>query len=247
MAHQWPVPIEGENCRVRLQNGPNLRMAYYSFRVSSRELNLLILVETGGCGCNALRYRLKRAPMVIHCCNCESCQRETGSAFAVNAIIEADQIELLPGARQPSAESDSDKDEIIKPKLFLMPSRSGLGQLVARCPRCFVAVWSHYPGAGPWVSFIRCGTLDKSSVDGTSIKELLRPDLYIYTSFKQPWVVYPTAAIENGKVMDEYYKSKEEHWSEEALARFGTTREKTQEWIDSGRPWDVLGDVVDLR
>ena len=180
--------------------------------------------------------------MTVHCCNCESCQRETGSAFALNLIVEADEIDILPGIPKGS----TSEKPVVKPKLILMPSESGQGQLVARCPICFVAVYSHYPGGGPCVSFIRSGTLDKTSVDGTSIKDLLEPDIYIYTKFKQPWVSYPESAGENGKVMDEFYEPKD-HWGDEAMQRFAATREKTNEWIERGRQWDELGDVVDLR
>ena len=199
----------------------------------------------GGCSCKALRYRLNRSPIIIHCCNCESCQRETGSAFAVNLVVEADQVELLPSGRH-STESNLEHGDMFKPKLILMPSESGRGPLVARCPICFVAVWSYYPDGGPFLSFIRGGTLDKTSVDGSSIKELLQPDLFIFTKFKQPWVVYPAAAIEDGKVMAEFYDPKE-CWPEEALTRFAATRKKIEEWIEQGRPWGVLGDIADLR
>jgi hypothetical protein len=51
----------------------------------------------GGCTCGAVRYRLKARPLFVHCCHCTWCQRETGSAFAVNAFIEASQVELLNG------------------------------------------------------------------------------------------------------------------------------------------------------
>lgn len=184
--------------------------------------------------------------MIIHCCNCESCQRETGSAFAVNVVVEADEVDLLPGNQKRSTQSVADDQPILKPKLTLMPSESGQGQLIARCPVCFVAVWSHYQGGGPWVSFIRGGTLDKTSADGASIKDLLEPDMYIYTKFKQPWATYPKSAWEMGKVMDEFYDPKD-HWSDDAKRRFAATRDRTNEWIERGRHWSELGDVVDLR
>jgi hypothetical protein len=184
--------------------------------------------------------------MIIHCCNCEACQRETGSAFALNVVVEADEVELLPGSQKRSGQSNTNDQSVVKPKLMLMPSESGQGQLVARCPICFVTVWSHYPGGGPWVSFIRGGTLDKTSVDGTSIKDLLEPDMYIYTKFKQPWVTYPKSAGETSKVVDEFYDPKD-HWSDDAKQRFAATRERTTEWIERGRQWSELGDVVDLR
>ena len=88
--------------------------------------------------------------------------------------------------------------------------------------------------------------MDKTSVDGMSIKDLLQPDMYIYTKYKQPWVIYPKSAGENGKVMDEFYDPKD-HWSDEARQRFEGTREKTQKWMEGGKQWSELGDVVDLR
>ena len=51
----------------------------------------------GGCFCKAVRYRLTTAPMIVHCCHCRNCQNQTGSAFVINAFIEADRVELLSG------------------------------------------------------------------------------------------------------------------------------------------------------
>ena len=47
----------------------------------------------GGCACGAVRYRLTSAPMFVHCCHCRDCQRQTGSAFVLNALIEADRVD----------------------------------------------------------------------------------------------------------------------------------------------------------
>jgi hypothetical protein len=101
----------------------------------------------GGCTCGAVRYRLKARPLFVHCCHCTWCQRETGSAFAVNAFIEASQVELLNG----------------KPTQTTVPSASGKGQVLWRCADCGVTVWSNYPQAGPSIHFIRVGTLDDPS------------------------------------------------------------------------------------
>ena len=98
----------------------------------------------GGCDCRAVRYRMETAPLFVHCCHCRWCQRETGSAFALNAMIEADRVALLAGS----------------PELVDTPSASGKGQQVARCPACRIALWSHYSGAGTRISFVRVGTLD---------------------------------------------------------------------------------------
>jgi hypothetical protein len=124
----------------------------------------------GGCDCGAIRYRMTTSPLVVHCCHCRWCQRESGAAFALNAMIEADRVLHLK----------------TEPELIDTPSASGKGQRVARCPRCRIAVWSNYAGAGPFIRFVKVGTLDQP--------DNLPPDIHIFTASKQPWVVLPPAA-----------------------------------------------------
>src|ERR1700692_3311162 len=100
---------------------------------------------SGGCTCRSVRYRLVDKPMFIHCCHCRWCQRETGTAFALNALIESDRVELTSGAVQ----------------IIDTPSNSGKGQRIARCPTCQVALWSNYGGGADLVRFVRVGTLDE--------------------------------------------------------------------------------------
>ena len=57
-------------------------------------------VQDGGCTCGHVRYRMTSAPLIVHCCHCRWCQRETGTAFALNAMIEADRVQLLEGEVQ---------------------------------------------------------------------------------------------------------------------------------------------------
>lgn len=144
----------------------------------------------GGCDCGQVRYRMESAPLVVHCCHCRWCQRETGASFALNAMIETERVTLLAG----------------EPELVDTPSASGQGQNIARCPRCRIALWSHYAGAGPLLSFVRVGTLDEP--------DRLPPDIHIFTRSKQPWVVIP----EGAKAVPEYY-DRERYWSPESLAR----------------------------
>src|SRR4051794_24252416 len=99
----------------------------------------------GGCDCRDIRYRMESRPLIVHCCHCRWCQRESGASFALNAMIESERVTLLTG--QPAAVDT--------------PSASGKGQTIARCPRCQIAVWSNYAGAGPVVRFVRVGTLDQ--------------------------------------------------------------------------------------
>src|SRR5262245_1030273 len=145
---------------------------------------------TGGCDCRRIRYRLDDSPLFVHCCHCRWCQRETGSAFVLNALIETEHVTLLGEA----------------PELVDTPSASGKGQKIARCPQCRIAVWSHYAGGGASLSFVRVGTLDEP--------DRLPPDIHIFTESKQPWVVLPAGAA----VVPQYYDRKK-HWPEESLKR----------------------------
>jgi hypothetical protein len=129
-------------------------------------------------------------PLIVHCCHCRWCQRETGSAFVLNAMIEADRVQLTTGT----------------PEVVLTPSASGKGQKIARCPVCRVAVWSNYAGAGEVLRFVRVGTLDDP--------DAFPPDIHIFTESKQPWVVIPAGA----RAVPQYYQSAEV-WSAESLAR----------------------------
>lgn len=144
----------------------------------------------GGCTCRFVRYRMTTKPLFVHCCHCRWCQRETGAAFALNALIEADRVQLLEGGV-----------EVID-----TPSSSGKGQKIARCPRCHVAVWSNYGGAGDTIRFVRVGTLDDP--------DRFPPDIHIYTASKQPWVLLP----DNVPAVGEYYRASE-RWPKESLER----------------------------
>jgi hypothetical protein len=134
----------------------------------------------GGCACGALRYRMHSAPMFVHCCHCKDCQRQTGTAFVLNALIEADRVELLSG----------------EPRPFAMPTDSGKPHRVSRCPDCGTAVWSEYGGLSK-MRFVRVGTLDDPAA--------LPPDVHIYTRSKLPWVTLP----EGVPAFEAYYSSRE--------------------------------------
>lgn len=155
----------------------------------------------GGCDCGKLRYRMESLPLIVHACHCRWCQRESGSAFALNAMIEADRVTLLKG----------------EPALVPTPSHSGKGQVFARCPTCSIAVWSNYAGSGPLTRFVRVGTLDTP--------DALPPDVHIFTTSKQPWVVLP----EGARVFPEYYR-REEVWAPESLERFAALQPAIAAW-----------------
>jgi len=147
-------------------------------------------MHEGGCDCRQVRYALESAPLIVHCCHCRWCQRESGASFALNAMIETSRVRRLAG----------------EVELVDTPSASGKGQKIARCPTCRVAVWSHYAGGGPALSFVRVGTLDDP--------DQLPPDIHIFTASKQPWVQLPAGT----PVVPEYYR-RSEIWRPESLAR----------------------------
>ena len=118
----------------------------------------------GGCSCGAVRYRLASEPLFVHCCHCLNCQRQTGSAFVINLLIEADRVEVAG-----------------EPRAVDVPRDDGSVQRISRCPLCHVAVFSEY--GRPEVSFVRAGTLDDPSA--------VEPDVHIYTRSKLPWVTLP--------------------------------------------------------
>lgn len=149
----------------------------------------------GGCACRAVRYRMSSRPMFVHCCHCRWCQRETGTAFALNAFIEADRVVLLQG----------------EPECVDTPSQSGKGQKIWRCPACRVALWSNYAQAGDAVRFVRVGTLDEPG--------RLPPDIHIHTASKQPWVLLPP----DTPAVPEFYKPAET-WPKETRERWAALR-----------------------
>ena len=132
----------------------------------------------GGCSCGAVRYRLRSEPLFVHCCHCLNCQRQTGSAFVINLLIEADRVELLAGNPQPVD----------------VPRDDGSVQSIFRCPACQVAVYSEY--TRPQVWFVRAGTLDDPSQ--------VSPDVHIYTRSKRDWIALP----ESVPAFEVYYDTK---------------------------------------
>lgn len=197
----------------------------------------------GGCSCGLIRYRITQAPIVVHCCHCTSCQRETGSAFAINAIIESTSLEQLGPAPPtvpagphgeppqlpagppleytavtPAATANGDGQlnyahihrpgDAPAPSHITLPSESGKGQSVARCPSCGTCVWTHYGGGGAFLAFVKVGSLDEPwRID---------PDVHIYTRSKRGFVTITDAA----KRYEGFYPDYRETYRHEAVERF---------------------------
>ena len=147
-------------------------------------------MHEGGCACGEVRYSVEGDPMFVHCCHCTSCHRETGTAFATNALYESSRVVTTKG----------------EPEAVLTPSESGRGQQIWRCPTCRVALWSNYGGTVDKIRFVRVGTLDNPAA--------FPPDIHIYTRSKLPWVQLPEGAL----AVEAYYNSSEV-WPPEKLVR----------------------------
>lgn len=145
----------------------------------------------GKCTCGEIEYEMTEAPMFVHCCHCTWCQRETGSAFAINALIEADKVRVIKGC----------------PEKVDVPSNSGIGQIISRCLSCKTTLWSNYGAAKDSVYFIRVGTLNTP--------DACPPDIHIFTSTKQKWVKLNCSV----PVMDEYYQ-RSMYWPKESIERY---------------------------
>ena len=149
----------------------------------------------GGCDCREVRYRMEVAPLIVHCCHCRWCQRESGSAFALNALVERGRVAVLSGA----------------PELVQTPTASGRGQLIARCPTCRVAVWSHYGSTDDGMCFVRVGTLDNP--------DACPPDVHLYVGSRQSWVALPA-----GSPAHEGFYDPRAVWGVEGMARYKAAR-----------------------
>jgi len=145
----------------------------------------------GRCACGEIRYRMNASPLIVHACHCSECQRLSGAAFAVNAMVETGRVDLLAGEPEP----------------VLVTGTSGLAQTVMRCPACRVALWSHYPRSGRRIAFVRVGTLEEPA--------LFPPDIHIFTSTKLPWLDLPAGT----KAVPEWY-SPPEVWPADSLRRW---------------------------
>jgi hypothetical protein len=149
------------------------------------------LAFEGGCTCGKVRYRLNDTPLFVNCCHCTWCQRETGTAFALNAVIESNRVDLLGGDTE----------------VIATPSDSGKGQNIVRCRNCKIAVWSHYAGLGELMSYIRVGTLDNPA--------LCPPGAHIFTSSKLPWL-----KLSGDIPVEENYYRRSDYWPALSVERY---------------------------
>jgi len=151
-----------------------------------------VQAHAGSCTCGHVRYEAKSTPLVVHCCHCRGCQKNSGSAFALNALFEAENVKLVSGSTED----------------ITVPTPSGVGQIITRCSKCKVAVWSNYNMGGlkERIRFVRVGTLDDP--------DQFSPDVHIFSESKQPWVIIP----ESDHKVDVFYNWADV-WSPESMER----------------------------
>ncbi|KAF2651781.1 hypothetical protein K491DRAFT_719512 [Lophiostoma macrostomum CBS 122681] len=161
---------------------------------------------TGHCTCKTITYSLLAPPLVTNCCHCTWCQRETGSAFVINCCIESSNFKIT---------SDT------SPTLVELPSESGKGQLVARCPNCFVALYSHYPSTERWTTYVRAGTLAEGS------RQKISPEVHVFAPNKVQWLDLSGEKERGVPLYDEFYQ-KEDVWREASLERWQLLTKRRQ-------------------
>lgn len=153
-------------------------------------------VRAGQCFCGKIRYQMRGAPMFVHCCHCRDCQQQSGSAFVINGLIEADRIALIAG----------------EPRPIRMATDSGYPHDIYRCDACQSAVWSDYGGRN-WLRFVRLATLNEPAS--------FAPDVHIYTRSRLPWVPLPAGAAS----FTDYYDSRKQ-WPAESQARYKAAKDR---------------------
>ena len=119
-------------------------------------------VHEGGCLCGAVRYRVVGEPSAVSICHCVNCQRNSGSAFSVNAIFPR---EALTMSGSPAVYED----------------RGDTGEIVRRifCGRCGTPLESQSVFSAPSHAVLKAGTLDDPSK--------FVPDSELYCISAMPW------------------------------------------------------------
>ncbi|KAK2022969.1 glutathione-dependent formaldehyde-activating [Colletotrichum zoysiae] len=211
----------------------------------------------GGCACGNIRYSLNASPLVVHCCYCTCCQRETGTAFALNAVVEGDEVTLLPSSPsvsplQPLASfPDSIRDDWT-PKLTRPDGNNDINEAggsggkngkgsMGGIPSPVLLPVPAESGAPQhiarcplcltpvWSNYVGTGPLMKFIRVGTLDSPALLggPDTYIFMRSKQPFI---EIANDGKPRFDGFYPSKEGVWSPEALVRREKLIFRIKEW-----------------
>jgi hypothetical protein len=117
---------------------------------------------TGGCLCGAVRYRYQGEPLSVGLCQCERCQRQSGSAFLIGVIFPKEAVTIE--GTLTSYEATVDGEHHLWRHF---------------CPVCGSAV-SITLDRFPTIRSMMGGTLDD--------KRHLQPTFSVWCSAGQPWL-----------------------------------------------------------
>lgn len=128
---------------------------------------------TGKCRCGAVSYEiaLEQLPP-IYACHCHICQRATGSAFSVQALVRED-ILTVSGP--------------VITREIVTEDRVSLQRF---CAECHARVYNTN-SARPAIAVVCGGTIDRS--------EELVCKAHIFTNYKQGWVAIPEDVPQRGE------------------------------------------------
>jgi hypothetical protein len=119
----------------------------------------------GGCRCGAVRYTLALEDMPpVYACHCYQCQRGTGSAFNLQAMVPEDALSVTGPVLQYARTTDDHSSEY---------------RLCGECYSRLYSTTTRRPGN----ALLRAGTLDRS--------EEIECRAHIFTASKQRWVQLP--------------------------------------------------------
>jgi hypothetical protein len=119
-------------------------------------------VITGQCRCGACRYEIALDDLpAVYACHCHICQRVSGSAFSVQALVVEDKLTV--------------KGPVIVREV-VTEDRTSVQRF---CNDCLARIYNTN-SRRPGVAVVRAGTLDRS--------EELICKAHIYTAYKQAWV-----------------------------------------------------------
>jgi hypothetical protein len=119
---------------------------------------------TGGCLCGAVRFEVNEPLVAALYCHCTRCQRRTGSAASVSALVAPGSLRVTSG------------EELIRS--FDPPD----GAKKAFCSGCGGALWAQST-ADPEVFFVRLGTFDADPE--------VRPSYRQFVAYAAPWEPIP--------------------------------------------------------
>ena len=121
---------------------------------------------TGGCLCGAIRYRCAGEPDSIGLCQCERCQRQSGSSFLIAMVYARDKVSIELGDLASYTARIDGENALTR-------------HFCSRCGSAVMITLDRYPE----IRSMMGGTFDD--------KRLIRPTFSLWCSSGQPWLELP--------------------------------------------------------